>query len=450
MNQDKSPAPVFVRVYPPFAMAMGTSFLTWLFGSLTYDSIFGKVPDIITAILFGLVFLAALWFCLDGWTTLFTLRKAGLHMDESGVAYVQPVLLGTRRHALNWEFVTGIKLEDKGILLFEAKEESLRVPTSQLLENPEWMLERAQTWKETVKSKTGGDTTTGPAAGLQTELEGVLCQSCGGGMDVHLGSGDRVKCRYCGDTQGIPGRVTDALNRFSDLIANLPAAHRQFQENTLRRFVTDGGKHRRMLLGVGWGTAGVWILFALVEIFSTLAREKSQGINVTFVGVVTGLAVLSIVSGYVLAYFIKRTAGTYTLPMRALAPVISGSPARCRLCGGDLPEEGIVRRCRYCGTDSVVVGTQLAAAERAAKDALQQARDSVRQSTETAARLLDGTAGKMQIFANTQFLWFHIPILVALDGSMGMVIKVTGICLAMLTGNFISTLLGLRWIKKED
>ncbi len=450
MSQTKLPAPVFVRVYPPFAMAMGTSFLTWLFGSLTYDSIFGKPPDTLLAILFGLVFLIALWFCLDSWTTILTLPKIGLYMDESGVSYIEPVLPGTRRHTLPWEAITGIKSEEKGVLIFEAKEGPLRVPTAQLLENPEWMLERAQTWQKAVKDKNGGDETGNPAETLQTELEGVLCQSCGGGMDVHLGSGDRARCRYCGDSQVVPGRVTDALKRFSNLIADLPAAHRQFQENTLRRFVTDGGKHRRTLLGVGWGTAGVWLLFALVEIVSTLARGKNQEMNITFVGVVIGLAVLSIVSGYVLAYFIKRVAGVYTLPMQALAPVIPGSPARCRLCGGALPEEGIVRRCQYCKTDSVVVGKQLAAAEHAAGKALQQARDSVRQSTETAARLLDSTAGKMQIFANTQFLWFHIPILVALDGSTGMVIKVTGICFAMLIGNAISTLLGLRWIKKKN
>jgi len=449
MNADKSPAPVFVRVYPPLAMAMGTSFLTWLFGSLTYDSIFGKLPDTPLAILFGIVFLAALLFCLDAWTTVLTLRKSGLHMDESGVTHVEPVLLGTRRHVLPWGTITGIKLEEKGILIFETKEKPMRVPTSQLLENPEWMLERAQTWKETVKDKSGGDITTGPAETLQTDLEGVMCQSCGGAMDVHLGSADRVKCRYCGETQGIPGKVTDALKRVSHLIADLPAAHRQFQEKTLRRFVTDGGKYRRTLLGVGWGTAGVWLLFALVEIISTLAGEKSRGINVTFVGVLIALAVLSVVSGYVLAYFIKGVAGTFTLPMRALAPAVPGSPARCRLCGAGLPEEGIVRRCTYCKTDSVVVGEGLAAAERAAIDALKQARNSVRQSTETAARLLDGTAAKMQVFANTQLLWLHVPVLVALDGSTGMVIKVAGICFAMLIGNLISTLLGLRWLKRS-
>lgn len=449
MSQSKSPAPVFVREYPPFAMALGTSFLSWLMGSLTYDCIFGKVPDILLAILFGLIFLPSLWFCLEGWVTVITIRKVGLHMDKSGVRYVTAGPLGTRTHTLSWGEISNIKTNEKGSLVFETKEEPLKIFTAQLLENPEWMLERAKTWYETVKNKHGEDKTYGKVADLQTELEGVLCQSCGGSVDIQLGTSEEIACRYCGEKQSVSDKVKDALKRVSDIIRGLPAAHRQFQEKTLRRFVSDGGRNRRTLLGVGWGTAGVWLLFVMVELISTIARKESTGLNIPFIVGITGLAILSIVSGYVLVQFIERVAGTFSLPMQALAPVVSGGSARCRLCGANLPEKGTIRRCQYCQTDSVVVGKQLAAAERMAKEALQQAQDSVRQSTETAARLLDGTTGKMQVFSYTQFFWLHIPIVVALDGSTGMLIKVTGICLTMLFGNLISTILGLRWLKKH-
>ena len=52
--------PVFVRVYPPFALAMGMSFLTWLMGSLAFDSMLGKYRDVVLGVLFGLIFLGAL------------------------------------------------------------------------------------------------------------------------------------------------------------------------------------------------------------------------------------------------------------------------------------------------------------------------------------------------------------------------------------------------------
>ena len=55
----------------------------------------------------------------------------------------------------------------------------------------------------------------------------------------------------------------------------------------------------------------------------------------------------------------------------------------------------------------------------------------------------------MQIFAYTQIIWLHTPILVALDGSTGMLIRLTGIFLAMLVGNVASAVLGMRWLSKE-
>jgi Zn finger protein HypA/HybF involved in hydrogenase expression len=440
--------PIFVREYPPFALAMGMSFLTWLMGSLAFDSLFGKVRDILPGILFGLIFLGALLTALYSWATLLTLRRIGLYLDESGITYVQPGLLGTRTRSLAWEAVSDIKLE-KEILVVETAGEPLRVQTAGLLENPEWILERAKTWVDAVKDKKKQDQTTHRLTHLQAQLEGVVCQSCGGNVDIQLGSAELAKCGSCGNTQGLSDKVKEALKRLSAIIADLPAAHRQFQDKTLRRFVEEGKKHRRTLLGVGWGTAGLWLVFALVSIISDLAEKESKGINYVFPGVTIGLAVLSIVTAYLLAAFIRRVTGTFSLPMQALAPVSAGGKARCRLCGAELPEKGIMRRCEYCQTDSVVIGEQLTEAERMTKKAIQQAQTAVRQSTETAGRLLDSVTFKMQVFSYTQIIWLHTPILVALDGSTGMLIRLTGICLAMLVGNVASAVLGMRWLSKE-
>jgi hypothetical protein len=440
--------PIFVREYPPFALAMGMSFLTWLMGSLAFDSLYGKVRDVVPGILFGLIFLGALITALYSWATLLTLRRIGFYLDEPGITYIQPGLLGTRTRSISWDAVSDIKLE-KEILVVETAGESLRVHTTGLLENPEWILDRAKTWVDAVKNKKKEDKTTHRLTSLQAQLEGVVCQSCGGNVDIQLGSTEQAKCSSCGNTQSLSHKVKEALKRFTAIIADLPAAHRQFQDKTLRRFVEGGRKHRRTLLGVGWGTAGLWLLFALVSFISDLAEKESKGINFVFLGVTIGLAVLSIVTVYLLAAFIRRITGTFSLPMQALAPVSAGGAARCRLCGADLPEKGILRRCEYCQTDSVVIGEQLAEAEQMTKKAIQQAQTAVRQSTETAGRLLGSVTFKMQIFAYTQIIWLHTPILVALDGSTGMLIRLTAIFLAMLVGNVASAVLGMRWLSKE-
>jgi hypothetical protein len=458
-NPSSNLEPIRIRDYPPFALAMGMSFLTWLMGSLAYDSLLGKNKDIVLGIIFGLVFLAAVAIALNSWISLLAIRRIGLYMNESGVTEVQAGLLGTRTRTRAWEDVTEIKM-DKGVLIFEtrkkkAKEnekkensEPMRVMTAGLLENPEWMLERANAWAEAVKNNNKEDKTVRQLSELEAEFEGVVCRSCGGSVDIRLGAVEEAVCRHCGSTQTLSDKVKEALKRFSAVIKDLPAAHRQFREDTLRRFVEHGKKHRRVLLGVGWGTAGVWVLFALVGFISDLAEKESKGIDFLSLGVFAGLAVLSVVTAYLLAYFIRRVSGTYSLPMQALAPVKTGGAARCRLCGAGLPEKGIIRRCVYCGTDSVVVGDRLAEAERMTREAIQQAQDSVRRSTETAARLLDSAAFKMQIFDYGQFFWLHIPIVVALDGSTGMLVRVTGIFLAMLAGNLASTVLGLRWLNR--
>ncbi|UCH97015.1 MAG: hypothetical protein JSV88_09230, partial [Candidatus Aminicenantes bacterium] len=366
----------------------------------------------------------------------------------SGITYVKPGLLGTRTRSVAWDAVSDIKLE-KEILVVDTAGESLRVHTAGLLENPEWIRERAETWADAVKNKNREDKTAYPLTHLQAQLEGVVCQSCGGSVDIQLGSAEQAKCSSCGNTQSLSDKVKEALKRLSAIIADLPAAHRQFQDKTLRRFVEQGRKHRRTLLGVGWATAALWLVFALVNFISDLAEKESKGINFVVLGVFIGLAVFSIVTTYLLAVFIRRITGTFSLPMQALAPVAPGGTARCRLCGADLPEKGILRRCEYCRTDSVVIGEQLAAAERMTKMSIQQAQTAVRQSMETAGRLLDSVTFKMQIFAYTQIIWLHTPILVALDGSTGMLVRLTGICLAMLVGNLASAVLGMRWLSKE-
>lgn len=448
MNQSRTdavPEPVFIREYPPFALAMGMSFLSWLTGSIAYDSWFGKNPGTGMFILFGLVFLASAATALYSWNSIICLRRLGLHMDENGVSYVKAGIIGYKTFSLPWQAISKIEIE-KDILTFTSNRETppVIVNTSGLLENPQWLEERGNAWLESV---TGQDDGSGnKLADLHTRFEGAICQTCGGSVEIGAMDGDNAVCRFCGDNRGLSDKVNESLRMISSIIRDLPKAHRQFQEKTLRRFMEDGGKHRRTLFWVGWGTACVWILFGGVNLISDIAREEVTNIDYRFLGVMAGLAFLSVISSYVLAYFIRKVSSKFSLPMLALAPVEAGGNARCRLCGAELPAQGVIRRCDYCNTDSVVSGGKLAEAQRKAEEAVAQAQTAVNRSTETAGRLLDGVAVKMLYFAYSQFFWLHIPILVSLDGSTGMLYRLAGIFLAMLIGKLASAILGLKWL----
>jgi Zn finger protein HypA/HybF involved in hydrogenase expression len=451
MEEKTALKPIFIREYPPFALAMGSTFLSWLTGSIAFDSFTAKDPDILIGILFGLVFIAAAAAALSSWTSVFTIARIGLYLKETGITHISSgwLLFTTRSRTLSWQDIEEIKLE-KDILMVIArdKEKTFSISIAGLLENPDWIVERSQAWITAVKRGDTRDEVLQPLVQLETQMAEVTCQACGGNVDIAVGAVDKAVCRFCGSSQNLGQKVKDALQRLSRLIADLPAAHRQFQEKALRRFAAEGKKHRRTILGVGWGTAAVWLLFALVEFISTMVR-KEQDLNIVFISVLVGLAFLSVLTAYILAAFIRRAFGKFSLPMQALAPIETGGTARCRLCGADLPDKGVLRRCDYCASDSIVVGEELAKAEQAAGEALRQAQKAVRTGTETAARLLDSAAYKMQIFTYTQFFWLHIPILTALDGSTGMLYRLTGIGLAMLIGNFASTILGMRWLNKS-
>jgi hypothetical protein len=248
---------------------------------------------------------------LYSWTAILRLRRIGLILNESGITHNQPGLLGVRTRSIAWDDILDIKLGKKGVLVFATAGEPLRVFTSGLLENPEWIWERAKTWANAVKNKNKEDPTTRPLTHLQAQLEGVVCQSCGGSIDLQLGSAEQTVCGFCGDTQSLSDKIKEALKRLSVVIAELPAAHRQFQDKTLRRFVEEGRKHRRTLLGVGWGTAALWLVFALAGFISDIARKESKGIDFVSLGGFIGLAVLSIVTAYLLSVFIRWITGGF-------------------------------------------------------------------------------------------------------------------------------------------
>ncbi|MBN2431075.1 MAG: hypothetical protein JXQ27_06345, partial [Acidobacteria bacterium] len=348
---------------------------------------------------------------------------------------------------VDWAKVSKISL-DKENLILHTGGDAISVDLGGLLEDPVWILDRALAWRS---SRTGeGDRlqATAQIEKLQAELADVSCTACGGRLPVELGQ-ERLVCGFCGGTNVLKEEVKNSLRRVGEVVRNLPAAHRQVHKQSLRRYMTEGAGIRRRMVWAGGLTAAVMILFAIIDGISTSLNQSGFAMNLRFTVGMSVLAALSLATGLLLSYATRRVALSYALPMQAIPPLDPGGAARCRLCGADLPEKGILRRCEYCGTDSIVTGARLARVERTAHQALEQARAAVEQSTEGAARVLDKVAGNLAAFANLQFFWLHIPILVALDGYHGP-LRITGICVAVILASLIAGFVGIRWLQREQ
>jgi hypothetical protein len=346
-----------------------------------------------------------------------------------------------------WSSVDRITLEKQDLILHQGAETS-RISLGSLLEDPAWILDRARAW---LPVPAGGKDRREPLADmadLQAALQDVSCTSCGGRVPVELGA-EEVVCGFCGGRNVLPEKVRDALRRLAVVIRQLPEAHRQLHEKSLRNFLADDARVRRRMVWAGAITAAVMLLFAVIDVISDSVSQGTFTIDPRFVPGMTGLALLSLATGLVLSWITRRVALSYTLPMRAFPPPDPGGAARCRLCGAELPAEGVIRRCEYCGTDSVVTGARLEKAEQTARRALQQARAQVERSTEGAARVLDRVASNLAAFANLQFFWLHIPIMVALDGYFGP-LRVTVICVAVILASLVAGIVGLRWMNREQ
>ena len=435
-----------IRFYPPIPMAMGTSFLSWLFFSVTWDSFFGKVQDILIAVIFLILFIITFLFCMISWGEVLRMRKRGLYFKERSLIYIDTNFFKLKTQQYEWIDIKEVKFE-KDKLLFSTNEKTFLIPVDTLLENPDWIVEQIRI---RIERENKEHETIDPEISfneLEIEMNNINCSKCGGSVNIDLTYEKNIKCPFCGDKEGISAKTDMILKKVKTLIAGLPQAHRQVHEKVLRRFIADRKKYKKKLLQAGWGTGIFWMIIVVVSLISDLA-DKEQGINFLFTGVVSGIAVFSILSSIILSYFINKVAGTFSLPFNALPSASSEGNARCRHCGATLKDKGIIIRCAYCSSDNIVSGKILKKAEIKAKTAMKNAFESLNSGTEAGARHLDRIINNMQALVFTQVFWLHIPVMVAIDGSTGMLIRVTGTCLLILLGTIISGLLGFHWLKK--
>lgn len=82
-----------------------------------------------------------------------------------------------------------------------------------------------------------------------------------------------------------------------------------------------------------------------------------------------------------------------------LAPVGADRPPRCRVCGGELPAQGAIRRCPYCSADHVVTGQRFQRQQAQIEGALDQIEARIETSLGARERAAEWTMAFAVVFS---------------------------------------------------
>lgn len=196
-------------------------------------------------------------------------------------------------------------------------------------------------------------------AGALPEGIPILCRRCGSGMTLLTNLS--VQCRYCGAIDGLPA---DELGRMLEIKSRLALAEqRTLQVRGMDATLAAIFEDRSAFLRV----SGVYVVVALLV--TTLASVQLVSLpNVAAVPNEILLEMLLnqaigplILIGIGLSFAVALGYGRYHYrkSMRPLLlakpPSQPGARARCRVCGGDLPEARSVDvRCGYCQSVNLI------------------------------------------------------------------------------------------------
>lgn len=192
-------------------------------------------------------------------------------------------------------------------------------------------------------------------------LEGtpILCRRCGSGMTLLANMS--AQCRHCGAIDGLPpdelGRMLEIKSRLA--LAEQRALQVRGVDATLAAIFEDRGAFLRVsglyvavaALVTALGTAQLVSLPNLETVPSEIVAEMllNQSIGPL---ILLGVGVSFAVS---LAYGRYHYRKAMRPLLVAKLPSQLGAKARCRVCGGDLPESRAVDvRCGYCRSVNLI------------------------------------------------------------------------------------------------
>jgi hypothetical protein len=185
----------------------------------------------------------------------------------------------------------------------------------------------------------------------------LLCGGCGG--PGALGPDGSLNCPYCGRREQLPA---NELDRMMEMRRRLSAAAMQAEQcKGIERALFSIFESTSMfsgMLGVYFAFAAFMLVYSLVSAYSVITTTPEAYLPLMLVHVFTGpMFVLGLpVSATIALAFGRRRYRKEIRPIfMARPPETPGAPARCRVCGGSLPDsKDALLNCRYCHTASVV------------------------------------------------------------------------------------------------
>ncbi len=186
------------------------------------------------------------------------------------------------------------------------------------------------------------------------------CASCGGTVPIVLCAAS-PPCRYCGS----PSPLDEAVaQRVAGVRARVAAQEARSQQ-LIGKQAELGRSHGVILLivmcvlwalifGFGWATFEPPEKLGFFELMaggSALRSVDALALYWLTWLTMTGVGLSSV--GYGASMISMRRMTRFALPR---APLVSGAPPRCRVCGAELGLQGRVRRCGYCSADHLVMG----------------------------------------------------------------------------------------------
>jgi uncharacterized Zn finger protein (UPF0148 family) len=190
-------------------------------------------------------------------------------------------------------------------------------------------------------------------------MDAIKCSNCGAPVPIGI-STHGFECPFCGSTESVDPDLQDRIRRFHELLKNFDESIRKIPDR-LKGAIEKTLKQGRMAQ-FGIGTIAASFLFISIVMLSELVPrwiKSGTGPDLRFVfSQSIPLQLFFMILLYML--FLHWRSKALRLTYRARPPVVPNGPARCRLCGGDLPDTGVIRTCPYCGADSIIVETEFA------------------------------------------------------------------------------------------
>lgn len=417
-------------------MFTGALYFCWLFGSISYDLLIEESKDIILLILFSILFLLSLHLMIRSLRSLVFFNRTGLSITGQEIIYSEPGWFSVSTLKVKRSDISETGVSNESVLI-KHKKGDLILRLNNFLLGPESIIHALHS-----------DQADSPGHGEQSrklmEFEGIKCSSCGAEIRIDLSESEKLKCDYCNNSDSVPDRMIESLKQLKEILLTIPEKLRQLGKESEGKLLVTGGKSIKGMRTAAYITLGAWVLFSGVEFISSTLREGTQ-VNYKFIGITISLGIFTFISAILLSAVLKRI--IRRLGFRYSADPIPGGKASCRLCGAELTGPGLLRRCLFCGTDNVVDQKMLKEEKKKAVTSLGVIKDRILRTVSDTERIISISSDQLLLLTATQFFWLHIPVLVLLDGSAGMIIRLTPLFILFTIGAFLLLIKGIREIK---